>query len=105
MSGNKLSNEAKARLSTMVETNDGFKIAEEDLRLRGPGDMMGTQQSGMLNFKLVDLLKDNNILIFARREAENLLQNDQNLEKAENINIARTYFPYAKERLGWSRIS
>ena len=105
MSGNKLSNEAKARLSTMVETNDGFKIAEEDLRLRGPGDMMGTQQSGMLNFKLVDLIKDNNILIFARREAENLLQDDQNLEKAENINIARTYFPYAKERLGWSRIS
>jgi len=105
MSGNKLSNEAKARLSTMVETNDGFKIAEEDLKLRGPGDMMGTQQSGMLNFKLVDLVKDNNILIFARREAENLLQNDQNLEKAENINIARTYFPYAKERLGWSRIS
>ena len=105
MSGNKLSNEAKARLSTMVKTNDGFKIAEEDLRLRGPGDMMGTQQSGMLNFKLVDLIKDNNILIFARKEAENLLQNDQNLEKAENINIARTYFPYAKERLGWSRIS
>ena len=51
----------------------------------------------MLNFKLVDLIKDNNILIFARKEAENLLQNDQNLEKAENINIARTYFPYAKE--------
>ena len=95
----------KARLSTMVETNDGFKIAEEDLKLRGPGDMMGTQQSGMLNFKIVDIVKDNKILIFARKEAENLLQNDQNLEKAENINIARTYFPYAKERLGWSRIS
>ena len=105
MSGNKLSHEAKARLSTMVETNDGFKIAEEDLKLRGPGDMMGTQQSGMLNFKIVDIVKDNKILIFARKEAENLLQNDQSLEKAENINIARAYFPYAKERLGWSRIS
>ena len=89
----------------MVETNDGFKIAEEDLKLRGPGDMMGTQQSGMLNFKIVDIVKDNKILIFARKEAENLLQNDQSLEKAENINIARAYFPYAKERLGWSRIS
>ena len=105
MSGNKLSHEAKARLSTMVETNDGFKIAEEDLKLRGPGDMMGTQQSGMLNFKIVDIVKDNKILIFARNEAENLLQNDQGLEKVENINIARAYFPYAKERLGWSRIS
>ena len=105
MSGNKLSHEAKARLSTMVETNDGFKIAEEDLKLRGPGDMMGTQQSGMLNFKIVDIVKDNKILIFARKEAENLLQNDQGLEKVENINIARAYFPYAKERLGWSRIS
>ena len=105
MSGNKLSHEAKARLSTMVETNDGFKIAEEDLKLRGPGDMMGTQQSGMLNFKIVDIVKDNKILIFARKEAENLLQNDQSLEKVENINIARAYFPYAKERLGWSRIS
>ena len=69
MSGNKQVMKAKARLSTMVETNDGFKIAEEDLRLRGPGDMMGTQQSGMLNFKLVDLIKDNNILNFARKEA------------------------------------
>jgi len=105
MSGNKLSHEAKARLSTMVETNDGFKIAEEDLKLRGPGDMMGTQQSGMLNFKIVDIVKDNKILIFARKEAENLLQNDQSLEKVENINIARAYFPYAKEKLGWSRIS
>ena len=105
MSGNKLSHEAKSRLSTMVETNDGFKIAEEDLKLRGPGDMMGTQQSGMLNFKLVDIVKDHSILVFARNEAENLLQNDQNLEKAENINIARSYFPYAKERAGWSRIS
>ena len=58
MSGNKISNEAKERLKTMVETNDGFKISEVDLRLRGAGDMMGTRQSGSLQFKIGDLVKD-----------------------------------------------
>ena len=85
--------------------NDGFKISEVDLRLRGPGDMMGTKQSGELNFKIADLVADNKILYFARKEAESLLQDDENLEKAENINIARAYHPYARERSGWSRIS
>ena len=62
VSGHKLSNEAKTRLKTMVDTNDGFKISEVDLHLRGPGDMMGTKQSGVLNLKLADLVKDNAIL-------------------------------------------
>ena len=89
----------------MATTNDGFKIAEVDLKLRGPGDMMGTRQSGMLNFKIADLLKDGKILEFARKEAIALLKEDENLEKAENINIARAYRPYTKQRMGWSRIS
>ena len=89
----------------MATTNDGFKISEVDLKLRGPGDMMGTRQSGMLNFKIADLVKDGKILEFARNEAINLLKEDESLEKAENINIARTYRPYAKQRMGWSRIS
>ena len=89
----------------MVDTNDGFKISEVDLSLRGPGDMMGTKQSGELNFKIADLVADNKILHFARKEAESLLQDDENLEKAENINIARAYHPYARKRSGWSRIS
>ena len=105
ISGDKLSNEGKTRLRTMQDTNDGFKISEVDLRLRGPGDMMGTKQSGILDFKIADLIIDNKILHFARQEAELLLKDDENLEKAENINIARTYRPYARERLGWSRIS
>ena len=84
----------------MATTNDGFKIAEVDLKLRGPGDMMGTRQSGMLNFKIADLLKDGKILEFARKEAIALLKEDENLEKAENINIARAYRPYAKQRIG-----
>ena len=105
MSGIKISTEGKTRLKTMVETNDGFNISEVDLKLRGPGDMMGTKQSGMLDFKIADIIKDNKILYFAKEEAEALLLEDENLEKAENINIARTYRPYARERMGWSRIS
>ena len=105
VSGNKVSVEGKTRLQTMVDTNDGFKISEVDLKLRGPGDMMGTKQSGVLDFKIADIITDNKILHFARNEADLLLQEDENLEKAENINIARAYRPYARERMGWSRIS
>jgi ATP-dependent DNA helicase RecG len=105
VSGNKVSVEGKTRLQTMVDTNDGFKISEVDLKLRGPGDMMGTKQSGVLDFKIADIITDNKILHFARNEADLLLQEDENLDKAENINIARTYRPYARERMGWSRIS
>ena len=105
VSGNKVSVEAKTRLQTMVDTNDGFEISEVDLKLRGPGDMMGTKQSGVLDFKIADIIADNKILHFARNEADLLLKEDEELEKAQNINIARAYRPYARERMGWSRIS
>ena len=105
MSGNKISSDGKTRLKTMVDTNDGFKIAEVDLKLRGPGDMMGTKQSGILDFKIADIVKDNKILVYARKEVELLLDDDLDLSKSENINIARFYRPYARERMGWSRIS
>ena len=105
MSGHKISADGKTRLQTMIDTNDGFKLAEVDLKLRGPGDMMGTRQSGMLNFKIADLVKDNKILIHAREQALKLVNDDFDLLKSENINIARFYRPYARERMGWSRIS
>ena len=105
MSGNKVSNEGKERLKTMVETSDGFKISEVDLRLRGAGEMMGTKQSGSLQFQIADLVKDTNILEYARKVAIKLLEEDENLEKEENKNILRTYLPYAKQRNNWSRIS
>ena len=105
MSGNKISNDGKTRLQTMIDTNDGFKLAEVDLKLRGPGDMMGTQQSGLLNFKIADIVKDNKILLHARQQAMELIEDDIDLSKSENINIARFYRPYARERMGWSRIS
>ena len=105
MSGNKISADGKTRLQTMIDTNDGFKLAEVDLKLRGPGDMMGTKQSGMLNFKIADIIKDNKILLHAREQAIKLIEEDFDLLKSENINIARFYRPYARERMGWSRIS
>ena len=105
MSGNKVSTEGKERLKTMVETSDGFKISEVDLRLRGAGDMMGTKQSGALNFKIADLVKDGNILEYSRNVAIQLLEEDENLEKEENKNILKAYLPYAKKRNNWSRIS
>jgi ATP-dependent DNA helicase RecG len=105
VSGNKVSVEAKKRLQTMVDTNDGFRISEVDLEIRGPGDMMGTKQSGVLDFKIANIVTDNKILQFARNEAKMLLEEDENLENADNINIVRYYRPYARERNGWSRIS
>ncbi len=105
MSGVKLSAEAKTRLQTMVATNDGFKIAEVDLKLRGPGDMMGTQQSGVLNLKIADIVKDGAILQKARSIAIELLKEDPNLSKLENKNIHNTYIQICKNKSLWANIS
>jgi len=105
MSSNKLSDEAKTRLSTMVQTNDGFQIAEVDLKLRGPGNLMGTQQSGVLNLKIADIIKDAPILSFARQKAITLLQTDPNLEKPENRFIKAAYIEKVKDQAIWSKIS
>ena len=85
--------------------NDGFEIAEEDLRLRGPGDLMGTQQSGLLDLKIADLAKDNQILVAAREEALKVLQMDPNLAKPEHGQINLQFRRFLKERSNWSRIS
>ena len=105
MSGNKISNEANERLRTMVETNDGFKISEVDLRLRGAGDMMGTRQSGSLQFKIADLVKDHKILDYSRKVAIEILENDENLSMSENKNILKHYKIYSREKNIWNRIS
>ena len=101
----KLSSEAKTRLKTMVETSDGFKIAEVDLKLRGPGNMMGTQQSGVLNLKIADVVKDSPILFRARNSALEILQDDQNLTKIKNNRIQKTYTEISKTTGAWSNIS
>ena len=89
----------------MVETSDGFKIAEVDLKLRGPGNMMGTQQSGVLNLKIADVVKDSPILFRARNSALEILQDDQNLTKIKNNRIQKTYTEISKTTGAWSNIS
>ena len=105
MSGTKISQEGKTRLETMVKTNDGFEIAEVDLRLRGPGNLMGTQQSGVLKLKIADIIKDNKLLKVARDSANQILKKDPNLEKAENQIIKRTLSSINIESNIWNFIS
>jgi len=105
MTGVKLSDEAKTRIKTMVSTSDGFKIAEVDLKLRGPGNLMGTQQSGVLNLKIANILKDSKILIAARKKAIELLSKDPNLSKEENALIKIAFTEMTKTSKIWSQIS
>ena len=105
MTSHKLSNDSKTRLETMVRTNDGFEIAEVDLRLRGPGDIMGTQQSGVLNLKIADIIKDNDILQHARSYAKKILQNDPSLVNPENKVLLNTYKQLGKYKNIWNYIS
>jgi ATP-dependent DNA helicase RecG len=105
MTGHKLSDDAKTRLQTMTGTNDGFEIAEVDLKLRGPGDLMGTQQSGMLNLKIADIVKDNQILKTARYHAIQLLKNDPRLEKTKNRPVLNAYSKMMANKTIWNYIS
>lgn len=105
MTGNKLSNEAKTRLKTMVRTNDGFEISEVDMKLRGPGDIMGTRQSGMLNLKIADLMNDGGILKKAREAVFKLLESDPYLEKKEHEGILNRFNRKMQGKTKWGRIS
>ena len=105
MTSHKLSENSKTRLETMVRTNDGFEIAEVDLRLRGPGDIMGTQQSGVLNLRIADIVKDNDILQHARFFAKQTLKNDPSLRMPEHAVILETYRQMSKYKNIWNYIS
>ena len=105
MTSLKLSSDAKIRLETMTSTNDGFEIAEVDLKLRGPGDLMGTQQSGILNLKIADIVKDNDILKTARYYAIKVLNYDPGLQKEENKQIRIAYAQLMKHKNIWNYIS
>ncbi|MGB4399426.1 MAG: ATP-dependent DNA helicase RecG [Daejeonella sp.] len=104
MSGNKLSSDAKVRLDTMVRTNDGFEIAEIDLQLRGPGNIEGTQQSGVLDLKLADLAQDQQILIEARKAVIKILEDDPEL-KDERNRLLHQYFEKRMGGISWDKIS
>ena len=105
MTGHKLSDDSKTRLETMTRTNDGFEIAEVDLKLRGPGDMMGTQQSGVLNLKIADIVKDNNILKLARSYAYAILKEDPSLSDDSNAIYRKFYKLLGKDKTIWKYIS
>ncbi len=104
LSGSKLNNDARERLKIMCATNDGFKIAEKDLELRGPGDIEGTRQSGALNFKLASIVQDKKWLEIAREMAERLLDDDPDLASAANLQL-KNYLQSLTGKTAWSKIS
>lgn len=105
MSGNKLSTEGRQRLKAMVSTTDGFEIANFDLKLRGPGDLQGTQQSGILDFKIADIVKDEKLMAYTRNLAKQLLESDPNLSKPENQSISEHLQLLMKREKFWGMIS
>ena len=105
MSSYKLTTEGKTRLQTMVKTDNGFEIADVDLQLRGPGDLSGIQQSGVLDLLIADLAKDGMILQEAREAAEKILLEDPDLISPQNINIKNHIQSLKKNETNWSRIS
>jgi ATP-dependent DNA helicase RecG len=104
LTGNKLSKDARERLKIMVATNDGFKIAEKDLEIRGPGEIEGTRQSGALNFKLASIVADKTMLEVARTEVENILNADPDLSLGE-FEMIKSHLNQQKQKTGWGKIA
>jgi ATP-dependent DNA helicase RecG len=105
MTSYKLSSDSKTRMETMVSTNDGFEIAEVDLKLRGPGNLMGTQQSGVLNLQIADIVRDRDILALARTHAIKILKEDAPLQKSEHATLRAVYIELTKKKNIWNYIS
>lgn len=105
MTSHKLSSDTKTRIETMCRTNDGFEIAEVDLKLRGPGDLMGTQQSGVLNLQIADIVRDRDILVLARHYAVKILQDDAPLQKSEHAIVRSTFIELSRKKNIWNYIS
>jgi len=105
MTGNKLGEEARHRMKVMCETNDGFVISEEDMKLRGPGDITGTQQSGLMQMRIADITKDGEILAMARQKAIEILEADTDLTTPENKVLRDELMRRNKNKSVWARIS
>lgn len=105
MTSDKLSSDSRTRIKTMCDTNDGFKISEVDMQLRGPGDILGTQQSGIVEFKQLDLAKDGDIIKTAKSAVEKLIQNDPFLNFPQHQSLKKYYIQQYKGKNKWSRIS
>src|SRR4029079_13492938 len=104
LTGQNISNDAMERMKIMTSTNNGFIIAEKDLDMRGPGDIEGTRQSGVLNFKLASIVKDRPLLEVVRRVADDITDTDPELKSVENLRI-RKYLEVIQGKTAWSRIS
>ncbi len=104
LTGPKLTNEAKQRLITMCATNDGFKIAEKDLEIRGPGEIEGTRQSGELNFKLASIVQDKQWLQLAKEWSDNILKEDPELSDTKHSRL-KEFLLSQKRKTAWSKIS
>ncbi len=104
LTSSKISNDARERINIMCSTNDGFKIAEKDLILRGPGDIEGTRQSGALNFRIANIVNDKSLLELAKYEAEKILTEDKELLMVKNLQL-KTYLQLQKGTTAWSKIS
>ncbi len=105
MSGFKLSSDAKIRIETMVKTNDGFEISDVDLKLRGPGDLEGTQQSGVMDMKIADIIRDEAVLKITRTHAQRILEEDQGLQLAKNRRLADQLSFLNRKKADWASIS
>ena len=105
MTKDKISNEAKKRIDVMTKTNDGFKIAEVDMELRGPGNLLGTQQSGILNFRIADIIRDKDILEYSRNDAKEIIDKDPQLKNEENKEIKKEFVKINKSSILWKYIS
>jgi ATP-dependent DNA helicase RecG len=105
MTGDKLSKDTLKRIETMVNSSDGFEIAEVDLQLRGPGDLMGTQQSGLLNLKIADLAKDSQLVVLARDEARKILLEDPGLELPKHLKLKEILIEVLRSRPNWGKIA
>nr|WP_262483703.1 ATP-dependent DNA helicase RecG [Chryseobacterium taiwanense] len=105
MTSDKLSSDSRTRIKTMTETNDGFKISEVDMKLRGPGDILGTQQSGVVDFKRLDLVEDAQIIKLTKKTVDKILETDPLLARSDNLLIKNYYLKYYRGKNKWSKIS
>lgn len=104
LSGSKLGNDARERIKILTATNNGFEIAEKDMELRGPGDIEGTRQSGMLNFKIANIVGDRALLAIARSMVSAIIESDADLTSAENLRL-KNFLQQQKGKMAWSKIS
>ncbi len=104
LTGTKLGNDARERIGILTATNNGFEIAEKDMELRGPGDIEGTRQSGMLNFKLADIIHDRPLLELAKSLVSQMIESDPDLVSAENLRL-KNFLQHQKGKMAWSKIS